>query len=1210
MKQVFKNLYFNKYTFILFLCLYAVCSTAQSPINYVEYYIDQDPGIGKGTSVPVTAATTLTNNTFNVNTSVLSKGIHILGCRAKTTSGIWSMGHRWFIFKPYDSLSQIALPNITKVEYYLDKDPGIGKATSISVTASTNIVDAVFTLNNVNTINKGTHILGFRAMDANGRWSQTSFWLFQVPFASTIPSTATNINKVEYFIDKDPGLGLATSVTVTPATDIADNNFSANIGTIGAGTHIIGVRAKDVSNNWSMTNFLLFVKPFAATNQASLVNVTAAEYFIDYDLGAGKGTPISITPGTNLSDVAFNADLTGIIPGSHNLLVRVKDANGKWSMLNDWEFTISGTAPTITTVVSTTALCAGSQINVGYQFSGSIALKANNTFIAQLSDENGSFKDPVNIGTFASSSNGTNSILCTIPNTVARTNLIGSAYRIRIITTNQSVVGNDNGSNITIYGVPQTPQIVNPIITDTTVCKFNALTIKGLTTGSYNYQWLLNGNPISGATSADYSIGGMSVSDTGLYQLRSGNPYSPGSACNAVSITKRVRINSNVPNIPTLTPNGAVGVCLGNSATLSSSSATAYQWYKNDVAISGATSQTYNSNTAGTYTVSVGNGNGCLVRSTQSAVITLGLAATKPNVIPTGSLVFCQGSGVTLNSSAFTGNQWYKNGVAISGQTNTSLYASESGYYKTIVTGGGCTITSDSILVTANPYISPSVSLSASGNNVPVGTTITFTATPVNGGGLPNYAFYVGGSLVQNNASNTYSSNTITNGTSVYCVMTSNGNCVSPTTANSNSITITYSPPVTVAGRVYHYNGTIIPSVKVFVSNGKSDSTICDANGRYSFSLNQQLNYSVSPFKNNDQNKTNGVNALDVVKIQSHILSSVLLGSPYKIIAADVNGDGMVSVTDVVLIKRLILGIDTTFNGKLWTFVDSSFVFSTPTNPFPYPSSKSYTNLSANQNNQSLIGLKLGDVTFDWTPVLGVNKIAKKNAVKIFYDETSLEQDGSIRLKIRTSNFKQLIATQFGLHFNNEIFRLKSIENKQLPFEENLLDAKNGNINFIWIDKSNAIKTLPDGSYLFDIILEKKKEFTTEILEITENSTSCLAVNKNVEELPIQFGSERIINKYNESQILVNEYKIEVAPNPTTGNALVFIESKVSKKVELLLYDIYGNVVLSKFVDVVAGSNKIPVNFKQKRAVLNGIYYLKVSGIDSLPIKEVAITNN
>jgi hypothetical protein len=86
-------------------------------------------------------------------------------------------------------------------------------------------------------------------------------------------------------------------------------------------------------------------------------------------------------------------------------------------------------------------------------YNTSTSFTSPNTFTAQLSDKNGSFTSPTTIGTSNSTSSG--SISCTIPSTIEA----GSAYRIRIVSSNPAVTGSDNGTNITIHPTPQ------PVIT-------------------------------------------------------------------------------------------------------------------------------------------------------------------------------------------------------------------------------------------------------------------------------------------------------------------------------------------------------------------------------------------------------------------------------------------------------------------------------------------------------------------------------------------------------------------------------------------------------------------------------------------------------------------------------------------------------------------------------------------------------------------------
>ncbi len=235
-------------------------------------------------------------------------------------------------------------------------------------------------------------------------------------------------------------------------------------------------------------------------------------------------------------------------------------------------------------------------------------------------------------------------------------------------------------------------------------------------------------------------------------------------------------------------------------------------------------------------------------------------------------------------------------------------------------------------------------------------------------------------------------------GNSVY-VANKGYNCVFVINASSNSVVdtiITGIHPVAygnfitnvvtpciginynnIAGEIVTATGKNINNVTFNIKDSVINYGInnSDSLGKYNLTFNTS-NVIIQPTKNNDINKTNGVTTLDIAYTQSHILGKNKLNSPFKLIAADVNGDGKVSTLDIVYMKRLILGIDTTFTNstikenRLWAFVDSSYQFPDTTNPFPFKDSISYIGLSANKTNQTFIGVKLGDVNYDWNPAL------------------------------------------------------------------------------------------------------------------------------------------------------------------------------------------------------------------------------------------------
>ena len=154
-----------------------------------------------------------------------------------------------------------------------------------------------------------------------------------------------------------------------------------------------------------------------------------------------------------------------------------------------------------------------------------------------------------------------------------------------------------------------------------------------------------------------------------------------------------------IENVTITTQPVAQNVCLGSPFTLSvtATGAATYQWYKGSTAISGATANAYKvsaavATDAGSYYVRVTGANGTPVNS-NTVAITIG-SEVNITAQPLARTV-CQGSMVTFSVAA-TGSsltyQWYKNGAAISGATNSTyqisdVQATDTALYKVRVAG-------------------------------------------------------------------------------------------------------------------------------------------------------------------------------------------------------------------------------------------------------------------------------------------------------------------------------------------------------------------------------------------------------------------------------------------------------------------------------------------------------------------------------------------
>ena len=153
--------------------------------------------------------------------------------------------------------------------------------------------------------------------------------------------------------------------------------------------------------------------------------------------------------------------------------------------------------------------------------------------------------------------------------------------------------------------------------------------------------------------------------------------------------TTSVSVTENALPLPTIT--GDLEYCASDvNTTLDAGSFDSYVWS------SGEMTQTISA-TAGDYTVTVTDGNGCT--GTTSAAVT---ENTNPMPTITGSLTYCTGSTTTLDAGSFSSYMWS------SGEMTQTIAATEDDYTVTVTDGNGCTGTT-SVAVTENTNLTPNI---------------------------------------------------------------------------------------------------------------------------------------------------------------------------------------------------------------------------------------------------------------------------------------------------------------------------------------------------------------------------------------------------------------------------------------------------------------------------------------------------------------------
>lgn len=373
------------------------------------------------------------------------------------------------------------------------------------------------------------------------------------------------------------------------------------------------------------------------------------------------------------------------------------------------------------------------------------------------------------------------------------------SYTVRVT----NIAGTVTSSAVTIT-VQVPPAITTQPSNVTVVAGSSAsLSVQASGTAPLSYQWLKAGVPISGATSATYSIASATSADAGSYTVTVTN-VAGNVTSSAATITVRVP-----PSITTQPSNVTVVAGSPFSLTVQASGTAplSYQWFKGGTSIAGATSATYSvasavANSAGSYTVRVTNiaGN---VTST-AAIVTVQTPPTITTQPANLSLVTGTSGSLTVQAAgtAPLSYQWSKGGVAIAGATSSSYTissasAGDAGSYTVRVSNSIGNVTSSAATVTVQAApTAPSITTPPADITLVAGTSGSLSVQ-VSGTAPLSYQWFKNGATITGATASTYSIASATPADAgSYTVRVSNS--VGNVTSAAAIVTVQSPPTITV----------------------------------------------------------------------------------------------------------------------------------------------------------------------------------------------------------------------------------------------------------------------------------------------------------------------------------------------------------------------------------------------------------------------------
>ncbi|NTW31728.1 MAG: hypothetical protein HGB12_03735, partial [Bacteroidetes bacterium] len=427
------------------------------------------------------------------------------------------------------------------------------------------------------TNNTGTFTPGTSSVNFNGTITQTIGGNTSTTFNDiTINNASSGITLARSAIINGI-LNLTGGILTSGTNTVTVTNSSTSAVTGGSGTSFVNGPLI-----WSLAsgqNYTFLIGKGATYLPFSLSGITGTSPRIRVEAFTGNTGGSASSPLTSLSTTEYwlASVVSGTYSGGSVSLTRqislngfeaigrnTSTLNGAYSNLNG---TISGTSiinsdntgtslgyfvlaskASITTgTLSSSFFCPGTSVSVPYTKSGTF--NAGNVFTAQLSNASGSFTSPTNIGSLTSQNSGT--ISATIPSGQAN----GSGYRIRVVSSNPSITGSNNGVDLSI-GAP---------------------TITGASPGSRCGPGIVTLSAIASAGTINWyqtSTGGSSLGTGSLYttpSLSSDTTYYVDATANGCTSPTRTPVEAIIISTASITAEGGGTFCSGDTITLTCS---------------------------------------------------------------------------------------------------------------------------------------------------------------------------------------------------------------------------------------------------------------------------------------------------------------------------------------------------------------------------------------------------------------------------------------------------------------------------------------------------------------------------------------------------------------------------------------------------------------------------------------------------------------
>lgn len=324
--------------------------------------------------------------------------------------------------------------------------------------------------------------------------------------------------------------------------------------------------------------------------------------------------------------------------------------------------------------------------------------------------------------------------------------------------------------------------------------------------------------------------------------------------------------------------------------------------------------------------------------------------------------------------------------------------------------------------------------------------------------------------------------------------------------------------------------------------------------------------------KNDDV--TAGISVADIVALQRHLLGIERIKDPAILLAADANGSGKLTAKDLVVLRKLILGLDDSFpnNTPPWHFLDAD--------ELKYGNMSTTIQMNSNTSGRPSYDfhvVKTGDLNKSWS----INsELESRNNDFVFYIEKDFSPEQSlIGFSIKAEDFSSLTGFQGTFEYDPFLLEFVNIIPGALEVTDanlNLNRLTEGLLPFVW-DNKEGIAISPD-EVLFTLFFRTKvKEPNGNTFNLNFGSNTVLAQGVNADGKVIKV----IFNPKVEDNSVEKEAIYDAYPNPVSGFVNFPIDLLNDEDVTFDLFSVTGRHLRTYTFRLLKGKREVSINISE-----------------------------